>query len=303
MSSGVSACSGPDPEISVIVPHYHDLASLDRCLDRLVAQTMPGARFEIVVADNDSPEGAAAVGELIGQRARLVIAHERGAGPARNAGVAASRGRILAFTDCDCLPESQWLEAGVAALDRFDLVGGAVEVLVEHGEPLSGAEAFERVFAFDNRSYVLKKGFTVTANLFCSRAVFDAIGPFRVGVSEDADWCWRARAQGYRIGYAEQARVAHPARRDWPALLRKWQRLNLETYALMAAAPGGRVRWVLRSLALPLSILAHAPRIATSPALDNGAARARAFATLARLRLWRCVDALRLAARPRPEQL
>ncbi len=40
------------------------------------------------------------------------------------------------------------------------------------------AEAFELVFAFDNESYVRKKGFTVSANLFCTRAVFDRVGGF-----------------------------------------------------------------------------------------------------------------------------
>ena len=77
-------------------------------------------------------------------------------------------------------------------------------VLVRAGQPKSGAEAFECVFAFDNRAYVLDKGFTVTANLFCSRALFEDVGPFLTGVSEDLEWCMRARSKGYRIGYAEQ---------------------------------------------------------------------------------------------------
>ena len=281
--------------ISVIVPHYNDLPGLERCLERLAAQALPAGGFEIVVADNNSPCGVAAVAAVIAGRARLVTALEPGAGPARNAGVAAATGQIFAFTDSDCLPEPGWLEAGVAALGGADFAGGAMRVLVDHAGPLSGAEAFEMVFAFDNRRYVEQQGFTVTANLFCSRAVFEATGPFRVGVSEDLEWCQRARRAGYRIGYAPGAVVAHPARADWPALRKKWARLNAEAFELAASASGGRLRWALRSLALPVSILVHAPRIFRHAALADTGARWRALGTLARLRLWRCADALRLA--------
>jgi len=82
------------PLVSVIVPHYRDLKALDRCLSAIVAQTYPKDRFEIVVADNASPEGEAALAAAIGGRARLVVVAERGAGPARNGGVAASRNPI-----------------------------------------------------------------------------------------------------------------------------------------------------------------------------------------------------------------
>lgn len=280
--------------ISVVVPHYGDLAALDHCLARLRAQTVPANSFEIIVADNMSPVGEAAVAEAIGGRARLVLAPERGAGPARNVGVVASLGAILAFTDCDCSPEPGWLAAGVEALERYDLIGGAMTVSINHDGPLSGAEAFERVFAFDNRRYVEEKGFTVTANLFCRRALFDAVGPFKVGVSEDLEWCQRAVTLGYSIGYAADAVVAHPARPDWPALLAKWQRLSAESFALALTHPLGRVKWGVRSLALLPSTLAHAPRVLTSAALTGTVERRRALATLIRLRWWRFLDAQRL---------
>lgn len=291
----MSALDVPEivPDISVVVPHYSDLEGLDRCLAALMRQTMPRERFEVIVSDNMSPVGRDAVDAVIAGRARLVIATERGAGPARNAGAAVARGDTLAFTDSDCIPAPEWLAAGEAALAGVDLVGGAMAVSVEPGTALSGAQAFERVFAFDNRAYVERKGFTVTANLFCRRETFAAVGPFKVGVSEDLEWCQRARALGYRIGYAADALVSHPARPDWPTLIGKWRRLNAESYALTVEQAGGRGRWWLRSLALPASILVHAPRVLRSPSLTSGE-RVRALATLIRLRCWRFVDAQRL---------
>lgn len=282
--------------VSVVVPHYNDLERLDTCLARLTSQTLPSEEYEVIVADNASPVGEAAVAETIAGRARLVVATEKGAGPARNAGVAASRAPLLAFVDSDCVPEPSWLAAGVAALDRYEVVGGHVTVLVEN-DPMSGAEAFEAVFAFDIRRYVKEKGFAGSGNLFCSRATFDAVGPFRTGVAEDIEWSHRATGQGFRLGYAAEAVVGHPARRNWAELKRKWKRTNTERYLLERSKPLGTLRWLAWTALLPASILAHAPKVMIHPALPDGGARLRALGTLARLRLWRAADALGLLFR------
>lgn len=279
--------------VSVVVPHYHDLRSLGLCLDALSHQTFPREGFEIIVADNASPEGREAIAAIIDGRARLVVVEERGAGPARNGGVLAASGDILAFTDCDCVPAPGWLAEGLAALDRYDFVGGAMEVLT--GDPPSPSEAFEQEFAFDNKVYVERKGFTVTANLFCRRSLFEKVGGFRVGVSEDFDWCARATAMGFRLGYAPRAVVGHPARRNWDELVKKWRRLNRETYALYSGTGFGRLRWLLRSLALPLSAVAHTPRVLMSRNLRGLGERLGALVVLYRLRAWRCWDSLRIA--------
>lgn len=287
----------PCPAVSVVVPHYNDPVSLDRCLASLAAQTF-AEPFEVIVADNRSPQGEAEIARVIAGRARLVIAPDRGAGPARNAGVAQARAPLLAFIDSDCVAEPQWLAQGLAALERYDLVGGRMVVPDPEGRK-SGAEAFEQVFAFDNRRYVEKLGFTVTANLFCARATYDRVGGFRVGVSEDLEWCHRARDLGYRIGYAPEAVVAHPARPDWAALVTKWKRINAESYGLVSGTARGRLGWLAKTWALPASIVAHTPRVLRSPRLATTAERTAALATLARLRLWRFVDAHRLLAGPR----
>ena len=281
-------------DISVIVPHYQDLDRLRTCLDALGRQSMHPERFEIVVADNRSPVGIAAIERVVAGRARVVEADERGAGPARNAGVAASDGALLAFTDCDCIPEPGWLMAGVDALESVDIVGGRMIVCVDDEARMTGAEAFERVFAFDNRTYVERQNFSLTANLFCSRAVFDAVGEFRNGVSEDVDWCHRAAAKGYRLAYENAAVVAHPARRDWDELKRKWRRLNAERFALEVSGPAARARWAARNLAMPISVLAHAPKVVTSSKLPDARARLLALGMLARLRLWRMADGIGL---------
>jgi GT2 family glycosyltransferase len=283
--------------VSVIVPHYSDLRRLAECLDALEAQTTLRGEFEIVVADNNSPEGPAAIERVIAGRARLATSLEKGAGPTRNAGARAAEGAIFAFTDCDCVPAPQWLEEGLAALGRHDVVGGGMRVSVADPERVTPVESFERVFAFDNERYVREKGFTVTANLFCRREVFEAVGGFRNGVSEDVEWCHRATAKGFSLGYADRALVEHPARQTWDELTRKWARLNHETCSLYLQRPGGRLTWLLRSLALPASAVVHAPRVLSAPRLNSPRERLGALGVLFRVRMWRFGHALSLAVK------
>src|SRR5271165_879096 len=114
-----------EPFVSVVIPHFNDLGGLRLCYSRLLGQTYPRDRFEIVVADNNSRCGLDMVGSAAPE-ARVVPAPIQGAGPARNAGIAASRGEVIAFLDSDCVPEPDWLIEGVAALMQFDFVGGQV---------------------------------------------------------------------------------------------------------------------------------------------------------------------------------
>ena len=280
----------PTPRAAVVIPHHDDAARLARCLDALMPQ-VPGD-VEVVVVDNASPRAPL----VAHSRARLVVEPAKGAAVARNRGVAETTAPVLLFLDCDCVPDGDWLATALAAARRADVVGGAVTLFDETPPPRSGAQAFETVFAFDNRAYIERKGFSVTANLVTRRAVFDATGPFVPGLSEDLDWCRRAVARGFALAYAPDLRVAHPTRADWPALARKWRRLTDEGFAVNGRGAGARLRWAAKALAMPLSVAAHAPRVLRHPAL-SGAERMRALGTLARLRLarmrWMLGQALR----------
>lgn len=280
------------PDLAVIIPHYNDVARLARCLAALRPQLTPGT--ELVVVDNGSTES------LDPARAALPGVHivtepAKGAALARNRGVAETTAPTLVFLDSDCLPAADWLAMARATAARSDgdLFGGRIDVFDETPAPRSGAEAFEAVFAFDWQGYVEKKGFTVTANLVTRRDVFAATGPFINGVSEDLDWCQRATARGFRLRTAPDLRVGHPSRSDWPALRKKWLRMTHEAYELNGAR--SRPAWTLKALAMPLSILAHLPKLLVSPRLSGAGERLRGAAVLARLRLQRMVWMLRQA--------
>jgi GT2 family glycosyltransferase len=285
------------PKVSVVVPHYSDLRGLDLCLSALGKQSYGVDNFEVIVADNASPEGESAVSGAVAGRARLIIVQERGAGPARNGAVQVADGDILAFIDSDCQAEQDWLAEGVRALTSYDFIGGRVKVLVDDPRHMTPVEAFESVFAFDFKTYITKKGFTGAGNLFCTRSLFHKVGNFRAGVSEDVDWSHRARSHGYRLGYAPKAVVGHPARRNWIELEAKWRRIDVETYRLTGERRSGSIAWVLRIFALPFSAMVHTPKVLMSKDLNTPRQRFNALIVLYRLRLWRMADALRLSMR------
>ncbi|MCU9847995.1 glycosyltransferase [Defluviimonas sp. WL0024] len=283
------------PADSVIIPHYNDARRLRRCLAALMAGDTAGA--EILVVDNGSTEPLDALKAEFAA-VRFIDEPAPGAAAARNRGVRESRGGRLCFLDADCVPAPGWLAAARHAGETSDIAGGAIEVFDETPGPRSGAEAFETVFAFNYRDYIERKGFSVTANLVTSRAVMEAVGPFTPGVSEDAEWCLRARDMGYRLVLAENLRVAHPTRADWPALERKWRRIAREMFALhVAARPGaaGRLIWFLRALSMAASIAVHLPKLLFSPKLNGAGERLRGAGTLVRLRLLRSWWMLRQA--------
>lgn len=271
------------PSFAIIIPHRDDVTRLLRCLGAITPQLGPGD--EIVLADNGStqsldPVRAAYPGLCI------VIEPVPGAGLARNRGVTATSAPWLLFLDADCVPAPDWLATARRIARPFTVIGGRVDIFHETPPPLTGAQAFEAVFAFRMRRYLEVKGFLGAGNLLTSRAVFDAVGGFRAGLAEDVDWSRRAASSGYRLAYADALAVAHPSRGDWAALSRKWRRLATEGFAGTGRGVRARLIWAARAVAMPASIPAHAPRILRARALRRPD-KLRALAVLARLRLLR----------------
>lgn len=279
----------------VIIPHYNDVARLRRCLSALSQSDLEGV--DVIVVDNGSTES---MDEVMAAFPEVRFVHEegRGAALARNRGVQDSVAPSIFFLDADCVPSPDWIQAARNACGKADIVGGAIDVFDETPPPRSGAEAFETVFAFNYRDYIERKGFSVTANLITSRAVFEDVGPFIHGLSEDAEWCHRAAAKGYRLVLDEGLRVAHPTRSDWTALVRKWHRIAREMYELHRQNhPGtqGRLRWGVRALGMAVSGFAHLPKVLFSPKLSGLGERLRGAGILIRLRLLRSWWMLRQA--------
>lgn len=278
------------PEISVVVPHLNQPELLAAFLDSLQAQDFDMGRAEVIVVDNGS---RALPREIVADHPGVVLAQEPvpGPGPARNRGAALARAPLLAFTDADCLVARDWLPAILArfaAEPRLAVLGGDIRIFVADPARPTLAEAYECVYAFPQRAYIARQGFSVTANMAMRRAVFDAVGPFAgIEIAEDTDWGQRAARLGHVTVYAPEVVVRHPARRSMAELYGKWDRNVGHHYAAFAQSPAGRAKWVLKAGALTLSPLAEIPRLATTDRLGPARDRARAFCALAALRLYR----------------
>ena len=203
------------PDISVIVPARNAAALLPRLLAALDRSTFDGA-WETVVVDDASTDATADLAEEWGAR---VVRLESQSGPAaaRNAGLAAARAPLIAFTDADCEPCPGWLPALTAALREADIAMGPVRP-----RPDVPRGPFARTLSIGRESPLFE-----TANLAVRRELVDRVGGFepfapvpgvRTGLrptvgeghfGEDAVFGWRARRTGARTAFVKDALVHH----------------------------------------------------------------------------------------------
>ena len=217
------------PLVSVIIPVFNDTQRLHKCLAALERQTYPGELYEIVVVDNGSDQS---IKQEVEDYPHAIASYEANPGSyvARNRGIKLAQGEILAFTDSDCIPQPNWLMDGVKTLlsnHQYGIVGGRVELFYQNPNRLTPVELYEKLHAFPQRTNIYESHFSVTANLFTFKRLFDRVGNFNslLKSNGDREWCHRVFEQGYQLAYAEQAVVMHPARHSLAEIYRKQLRI------------------------------------------------------------------------------
>jgi GT2 family glycosyltransferase len=203
------------PDVSVVVSTHNRAHLLRSCLDALVRQCADLSSYEIIAVDNNSTDDTSAVlAEFVGRTIPFRASREprQGVSYGRNVGIAAARGRIVAFTDDDICVAPDWVGRIVrafAADDGVDCIGGPVLPMWasmpprwldrRHWSPLSvmdyGGETF--VITADQPKCLL------TANMAFRREVFDRIGVFSPDYprSQDHELQLRFWAAGGRARY------------------------------------------------------------------------------------------------------
>lgn len=219
----------PLPFVSVIVPVLNGMPTVQALLEGLRSQDYPADRWELIVVDNGSTDGTLEVLQQESEiNSRMRVLHEQRKGPsaARNAGIEASRGEILAFIDSDCIPGPSWLRELVSAFE--DRTVWAAGGLLKSAAPTTLTEAFaarqeilNQEDFFKERPY--KPPFLLTANFAVRRAVFKRVGLFdeTLRVGEDADFCWRILDAGGKLALVRKALVAHRHRSNLRSFARQ----------------------------------------------------------------------------------
>lgn len=277
------------PFVDVIVPHLNDRDRLAICLDHLHRQSYPAECYRITVVDNgsDSP-----IDDVIAAypRAACAAEPERGCGSARNRGVALTTGDIIAFTDSDCRPDPDWILNAVRRLTsgEADLLGGSIKVFAADETRPTDVELYDKVFGFEAERYIRRKNFAAGANIVVWRRVFAAVGPFRNGeLPEDLEWGRRAVGMGFRLGFAPDAVIRHPARRTWSEMLRKFDRTTYHASNYMRELGWFHLRWLLYTLGMALPPLYKVWLVLNSGEISGAAQRLRAIRALFRIRYYR----------------
>jgi GT2 family glycosyltransferase len=216
------------PSISVIVPVYNDPAGIRRCLAAIKNQAYPG-NCQIIVIDNAMPFSLEAL--AAGEPDVLFLSEPKpGSYNARNTGLSRATGEILAFTDADCQPLPNWLISGIRRLNadpQLGMVGGAINIVIDHDRPPSLPELFETVMAFPQETYIKNERYAATANMFVYRSVAQKVGGFDGTLKSGGDFDFGRRVSdaGYRLDFVPDAIVNHPARATYKQMFGKARRV------------------------------------------------------------------------------
>jgi glycosyltransferase involved in cell wall biosynthesis len=221
------------PEVSVVVPIYNGEADLPDLIECLRSQTYPPDKVEYVLVDNNSLDRTSAIIQTAAKFNLITIHHLtenqiQSSYAARNKGIHGSKGEIIAFTDADCRPESDWLENLVKPFVNPEIALSAGEILALPGKTILEQHA-DRESTLSQK-HTLSHPFCAygqTANLAVRRQVLETVGLFRPYLTSggDADLCWRIlRETSYKLHFVENAIVRHRHRSTMKQLQSQWYR-------------------------------------------------------------------------------
>jgi O-antigen biosynthesis protein len=212
---------GAWPKISVIVCVYNGEKTLRACLEGVSGLQYPD--FEVIVVDDGSSDSTAEIASEFGFR--VITTSNAGLAAARNVGLSAANGEIVAYLDADAWPDPHWLmyladgfqkgpHCGIGGPNipppRDGIVGDAVAQAP--GGPI-------HVLLTDEEAEHIPG-----CNMALRKACLDDVGgfdpTFRIA-GDDVDVCWRLQAHGWTLGFSPGASVWHHRRPTVRAYLRQ----------------------------------------------------------------------------------
>jgi O-antigen biosynthesis protein len=200
------------PRISVVVCTYNGSRTIRDCLEGLALVDYP--MFEVIVVDDGSTDGTADI--VREYDVRLIRTDNRGLSNARNTGLHAATGEIIAYLDDDARPEVHWLKylAATFATTTHAGVGGPNIPPPDDG-PIADCVANApggpvHVLLSDSEAEHIP-GCNMAFRKECLEAIGGFDPQFRVA-GDDVDICWRLQECGWTLGFHPAAVVWHHRR-------------------------------------------------------------------------------------------
>jgi O-antigen biosynthesis protein len=198
------------PMVSVVICAYNAERTMRPCLESLRKLEYPN--YEVVIVDDGSSDTTAEI-SMDFPEFRLIRQANKGLSVARNVGMHAARGEIIAYTDSDCVVDPHWLTLMVRAMEEggFDGCGGPNLSPHEEGRVEACCAASPgapcHVLVSDSRAEHL-----AGCNMIFTKAALLKVGgfdPIFRTAGDDVDVCWRMIDAGFTLGFAPAAFVWH----------------------------------------------------------------------------------------------
>jgi glycosyltransferase involved in cell wall biosynthesis len=200
------------PKVSVVVCAYNAGATIDECLDSLTRLNYPD--YEVIVVDDGSTDDTAERAESYD--ARVLRAPRGGLSRARNAGIEAAEGSIVAFIDSDAYADPDWLFFLVTGMEQHQASAVGGPNLSPSGD---GFVARCVNYSPGNPTHVLldneRAEHVPGCNMAFQKAALKRIGgfdPTHRAAGDDVDICWKILARNETIAFSPAALVWHHRR-------------------------------------------------------------------------------------------
>ncbi len=228
----------PWPKVSVVVCCYNAAPTLDECLRSLKQLAYPD--YEVIVIDDGSKDGTHLIAEKHGMN--CIRVPNGGLSKARNLGIDAAKGEIVAFIDSDAYADPDWLYYMVTALEEHNAsaVGGPNLSPPQDGftaQCVDQSPGNPTAVLIDNERAEHIPG----CNMAYRKGVFDIAGKFdeqHRAAGDDVDLCWRILVTNQKIVYHPSAVVWHHRRPTIKTYLRQQKGYGFAEAHLQRRYPG-----------------------------------------------------------------
>jgi glycosyltransferase involved in cell wall biosynthesis len=196
---------------SIIIPAYNAGNTIKSCLSAVINQSISRDDYEVIVVDDGSTDGTVIMVKNF--PVKYIWQPNRGPASARNHGAREATGKIILFTDSDCIPAYKWVEEMTKPFEKIDVVAvkGAYKTNQRSLIARLAQTEFEERFEMLKRSESIDMVDTYSAafrrDIFWQAGGFDE--SFPVANNEDTDLSYKLSSAGYKMVFNPEAIVYH----------------------------------------------------------------------------------------------